>query len=163
MTAQRATRTAAVALLALLAAPAHAVSCSVSTAGLAFGAYDVLSTVPLVSTVTVRIACARDAGDSPVVRVAATIALSAGLSGSHAQRQMAGGSQRLNYNVFTTSGYGTVWGDGSGGSVTRSASLQLTPGQPSAFVDLTGHGRVPALQDVAPGTYADALVVTVEF
>lgn len=148
----------------LVPQPVQAVACSASTAGLAFGPYNLLSPVPVTSTATVRITCSLEPADGPTQRVVASrISLSAGGSGSVSQRQMASGNNRLNYNIFTTNGYGTVWGDGSGGSATRSVAFTLNPARPTRSEDLVGYGRVPALQDPAAGTYGDVLVVTVMF
>lgn len=149
---------------ALVAQQVEAVACSASTAGLAFGPYNLLAPAPLASTATVQITCSLQPEDGPTQRVVASrIALSAGGSGTFSQRQMASGGDRLNYNVFTTNGYSTVWGDGSGGSATRFVAFTLNPARPTRSQDLVGYGRVPALQNAAAGTYSDVLVVTVTF
>ena len=147
------------------AAPlAQAVTCGASTAGLAFGAYNLLSPSPLTANATVRITCSLQPSDGPAQRVVAfPITLSQGWSNSFATRQMGSGANRLNYNVFTTNTYTTVWGDGSGGTQVLGVSFTLNPAFPTRFRDLTGYGRVPALQDVAAGSYQDALLVTLTF
>lgn len=147
-----------------LAPLAQAVTCGASTAGLAFGAYDLLAPAPLTATANVRITCSLQPSDGPAQRVvASTISLSRGLSNSYAMRQMGSGANRLNYNVFTTNAYTTVWGDGSGGTQVQGIAFTLNPAFPTRFRDLAGYGRVPALQDVAAGSYTDTLVVTVFF
>lgn len=158
--------TRALALVATCAvAPlAHAVTCGASTAGLAFGAYNLLSPAPLTASATVRVTCSLQPSDGPAQRVVASVVmLSRGLSNSFAMRQMGSGANRLNYNVFTTNAYTTVWGDGSAGTQVHGFAFTLNPAFPTRFRDLTGYGRVPALQDVAAGSYADTLVVTVFF
>lgn len=157
-------RALALAAALLAAAPAQAVTCGASTAGLAFGAYDLLSPAPLLADASVRITCSLQASDGPAQRVVASlIALSTGASGTYAARQMRAGAERMNYNVYTTSAYTTVWGSGSGGTGVRGVAFTLNPARPTRFADVTGYGRVPALQDVGVGSYSDALVVTVYF
>jgi spore coat protein U-like protein len=140
-----------------------AVTCGVSTAGLAFGAYDVIAPAALTSTATIRLTCARQATDPVVVFAAAQFFVSRGIGNNYAQRQMANGAERMNYNLYTTNTYATVWGDGSGSTGIRTTSFLLTRGNPTQSRDVTGYGRVPALQDVAAGSYADSLVVSVNF
>lgn len=154
---------AGAALLAL-ALPAQAVTCGAATTGLAFGAYDLLSPAPRSATANVRVTCSLSPGDGPAQRVVgALVLLSPGLSGSYGQRQMASGGERMNYNVFTTNAYATVWGNGAGGTGVQGFAFTLNPAQPTRFRDLTGYGRVPALQDLGAGSYTDTLVVTVFF
>lgn len=143
--------------------PVQAASCSVSTAGLAFGAYDLLSAAPLTSSVTVRLTCMLQPSDPPAVLVGAVLSVSPGLSGSYSPRQMVNGTERMSYNVYTTNSYTTVWGNGTGGTGVRTTSFVLNHANPTRFSDTTGYGRVPALQDVGAGDYADSLVVSVDF
>ena len=155
---------ATISAAAMFVSPAAAFTCGASTAGLAFGAYDPLAPAPLTSTVTLRVTCSLQPSDPPGPRVVgSTVQLSAGTSGSFVARQLASGTNRMNYNVYTTNAYATVWGDGAGATGTRSTSMLLTPGNPTRFMDLTGYGRVNALQDVPAGSYADSLIVSVFF
>jgi spore coat protein U-like protein len=157
-------RLLALATACTIAPAAQAVVCSAATSGLAFGGYDMLSPAPLTATVNVRVTCSLQSADGPAQRVVASvIALSPGLSGTFAQRQMASGAARMNYNVFTSNAYASVWGDGAGASSTRSTALTLNPARPSRAEDVTGYGRATALQDLLPGQYSDTLLVTVSF
>jgi spore coat protein U-like protein len=88
-----------------------------------------------------------------------TVALSAGNSGSFATRQMAFLTQKLNYNLYTTSGLTTVWGDGTGSSVPQS----YTANGSTSSVTFTVYGNLPAKQFPTPGLYTDTLTVTVTF
>ena len=49
------------------------------------------------------------------------VSLSAGLSGSYATRKMFSGVNILNYNIFWSTAYNQIMGDGSGGSFAGSA------------------------------------------
>ncbi|KCZ59657.1 hypothetical protein HY30_13710 [Hyphomonas chukchiensis] len=70
---------------------------------------------------------------------------------------MTDGSNTLSYNLYTNSGYGTVWGDGTGGSSdvtgTGSGSVQ----------DLTVYGRMPAGQGEPAGDYSDTVTATITY
>lgn len=137
-----------------------ACSCNVTTTSLAFAAHNPLAAANNDSTGRVRVSCGGVAG----LAIPVTIALGAGTSGTMATRQMANGAARLNYNVYTSSGYSTVWGDGSGASTTVSGSLLLDALGLSPPLDFTVYGRIPGSQGgVAPGTYRDTLVVTLTY
>lgn len=135
-------------------------SCSVSTSPLAFGSYDPLLPANRDSTGNVRVTCGGVAG----LLVPLTVTIGAGTSGSMAARQMASGARRLDYNVYSSSGYTTVWGDGSGGTGSISSSILLNLLGTAPPLDLPVYGRIPGSQvSVAPGTYTDTLVVTLTY
>lgn len=95
-----------------------------------------------------------------------TLKLSAGApGGTFAQRLLSGsGSNKLEYNLYTTSGYSTIWGDGTGGTGTQGGTGS---GMSSTQVKThTVHGQLPnsvANQDAPTGTYTDVVTVTVEY
>ncbi len=134
------------ALLALFVHAAHAAHCSASAVGVAFGTYNVFNTTDLNSTGSVTVSCNQS--------VPFTIALSAG-AGTFASRALKNGSVVLNYNLFTDAQRLTIWGDGSGGTVTVSGS-----GLQASF---TVYGKIPARQNVSAGSYADTVIVTVSY
>ncbi len=70
------------------------------------------------------------------------------------------GGAHLGYNVYTDNGHGTVWGDGTDGSVTQTydGSL-LTLGS----IGFTAWGKVPSGQFLTPGPYTDKITVTVSY
>lgn len=148
-------------LLLLASRPAEAGLCgtvldpmSVSATALAFGNY--LAASASASTNTVAVSCGLLGLD---LLPNFTVALSAGNSTNMITRKMLFGAHGLNYNIYTTLGGATVWGDGSGGSVTQSFSSLLQLGSAS----FTGYGRLPAGQFVTAGGYSDILIVTVTF
>jgi len=148
---------AALAAVALAVAfmPAPARACTISVTGVAFGAYDPQLPAPDDSTGTVDLAC-HPSVQSPVV------SMNAGSYGSMATREMASGTNRLDYNLYTTIARTVVWGDGSQGS----ATVTMTGGRVNAGVrrfSRTIYGRIPTGQFVAPGTYGDTITVTVTF
>ena len=151
--------------LGLGAATPHAaaVTCSVSTPGIAFGAYDVFAAAPINANGTLKLTCSLSLGDGPTT-VRYKYSLSTGSSGSFVQRDMQSGANKLGYNLYTSNAYSVVWGDGTGTSATISSSMRLTPGNPTDSDTRTVYGRIPALQDAGVGpNYLDNVTVTVTF
>jgi spore coat protein U-like protein len=126
---------------------AQSTSCSVSDTAVIFGTYDPTSSTPLDSTGSVAVTCSASSASY-------TIALSAG-QGSFASRELSSGAHLLAYNLYTDALRSMVWGDGSGATSTASGS-----GTSQSF---NVYGRVPALQNAYVGSYADTIVVTVNF
>ncbi len=118
------------------------------------GAKDVASTVTVTATVY---------GASLLTTIGYTISLSAGRSGSIADRRMSDGSagQSLGYNLYTTSNRDVVWGTDSVSDSMGAIAVSLgTPISRTYAV----YGRVPPRQYVSSGTnYVDTIVVTVTY
>src|SRR5277367_903258 len=94
---------------------AHAattVNCSAIAGGIAFGIYNPLATLANASTGTLRVTCNGSGTGSANVTV--NVTLSAGLSGSYATRKMFSGAAALNYNIYWSTAYNQIIGDGSG-------------------------------------------------
>ncbi|HWA31056.1 MAG TPA: spore coat U domain-containing protein [Rhizomicrobium sp.] len=139
-------------LLAPSPALALCTSIGVSATPVDFGVYDPASSAAAGATGTITVQCG--IGILPVF----TVSLSKG-SGSFAQRTLQQGSDTLNYNLYADALHMTVWGDGSGGSVTQGWAGLLTLGS----TDYTVYGLVTSGQYPAPGSYTDSIVVTVKF
>ncbi|TCM19651.1 spore coat protein U-like protein [Novosphingobium sp. PhB165] len=151
----------AVALCALILPPEPAqalclCSCTVSTTAMAFGNYDQTAPTPQDVNATVTINCTSVAS----ILSTADIALSAGASGNATARRMAAGTNLLYYNIFANSAHTTVWGDGTAG--TSTVQVQLN-GLLAFSSSATAYGRIPALQNVSVGSYADTLTITVTY
>ena len=159
------TRLAIVALVAapfsgLSAAPARAAcsscTCSLAVTSLSFGSYDASAPAPRDTTGTVTVNCT-----SPfTINSTFDITLSTGGSGSYATRQMAKGTDRLNYNVYADAARTQLWGNGSNGTFLLRATVS---GVTSFTATATGYGRIPTGQWTPAGPYADTLVVTVTY
>ena len=132
-------------------------ACTVSATPVSFGSYNVFNASPLDATGTITVQCTGLVG----LLVSYNIKLSTGLSGSYAPRQMASGANRLNYNLHTAATRLNVWGDGSAGTSFVSNSILLVLF--GVTVNHTVYGRVPALQNVAVGSYSDSITVTLTF
>lgn len=129
-------------------------NCIIAAQALSFGSYDASAAKSGSSDLTVR--CSKG---TPY-----TVKLSAGLTGTFAQRLLTSGSNSLQYNLFTTSALSSVWGDGSGGTSTlggTGAGLAI-----GSAITHTVHGEVPnslSNQDAPAGNYSDTITVTVEY
>ena len=127
--------------------------CSVSAVGVAYGSYNPLDSSAMTSTGTISIICTDN------YHVSIGIGASPN-SGDFNPRKMLNSTANalLNYNVYTSSSLATIWGDGTSGtsSVTSLVKKRTTH---NALV----YGRIPALQDVAIGSYSESLVVTINF
>jgi spore coat protein U-like protein len=148
--------------LAFVAAEAMAASCSVSTPGVAFGAYDVFAASPTTSNGTIKVSCTL--GAEIFVRVNYTISLASGSSNTFVQRTMKSGANALGYNLYTTNAYSTVWGDGTGSTATVAGTITLSIFNTTGSTNTTVYGRIPALQDAAVASnYQDNVTVTVTY
>lgn len=141
--------------LVLLSVGSAKAACVVTAPSLSFGPYDGLSGAPATTSAAAVVTC----NDAPPPTVTMEIGPSA-VSGGFFPRQMRqdGGSDRLAYNFYVDPGAAAVWGDGSGGTATRSD--RVFKGKPWV---VTIYGRIPAGQDVSAGSYADTLTITINF
>ena len=151
----------ALGLACLPVAAIAAVSCTVSAVGVAFGTYNPLSATPTYANGSVQATCTLTGTTSTTVTL--TSSYSAGASGNFGLRTMLSGANTLGYNLYYDAAYTQVRGDGTGGSQTGGATLNLTRTSPTQTASGTIYGRIPAGQDVAAGSYADTIVVTVTY
>jgi spore coat protein U-like protein len=151
------------ALLLGLAAPAAiaAVSCTTAATGPVFGIYNPLSAGALRSNGTVAVTCTLLSGGATTVNL--TVTLSAGSSGAFATRALLSGAQSLGYNLYWSTAYAQIWGDGTGGSFYGVGTLPLTGANPTQQATGIVYGQIPAGQDVGAGSYLDTIVVTVTY
>ena len=147
-------RTFFAAVLLAGAAGAHA-ACTVSLGNLSFGPYDPLSTAPATTSGNAVVTC----NDTPPPTVTIQLSASA-VSGGFFPRRMRNslGADTLDYNFYADAGATSIWGDGTGGTVTRSQKVNR-----NAPWSVTFYGRIAVNQDVAPGSYADTLTITIVF
>jgi spore coat protein U-like protein len=148
-------------LMLPVAQAATTVNCTASASGIAFGIYNPLSAVANASTGSLRVTC--NGSGTGSANVTLNVSLSAGLSGSYATRKMFSGVNALNYNIYWSTAYNQIMGDGTGGSFAGSAGPFAVPAGGSNFATGTMYGLIPASQDVAPGAYSDIITVTVTY
>lgn len=131
----------------LAAAPLAAATCGLNTQGVNFGSYDFQSSQNLDSVGHVTVTCD--------VSTPYTIVLSPGLTGTFTSRIMQSGAHQLIYNLYTDLAHSSVWGDGTGSSV--------TVGGAGTNTDYPVYGSVPAGQNPYIGSYSDVVTVTLNF
>jgi spore coat protein U-like protein len=127
-------------------------NCTVSTTPLAFGNVNTISGSNVDGTGGLSVTCSNGTAWT------ATAGVGSGTGASFSGRKMTAGSDLLSYNLYTTSGYATVWGDGTastgtiGGTGTGSSQ------------SVTVYGRIASGQTtVPPGSYADTVAVTITY
>ena len=127
-------------------------NCTVSTTPLAFGNVNTISGSNVDGSGGLSVTCSNGTAWT------ASAGVGSGTGASYAGRKMTAGSDLLGYNLYTTSGYATVWGDGTastgtiGGTGTGSAQ------------SVTVYGRIASGQTtVPPGSYADTVAVTITY
>lgn len=129
--------------------------CRIIVNALAFGAYDPIganSTQPLDATTTIEVTCTQG--------VSAKIKMDGGSIGQNVyNRQMAGpAGARLTYHIYKDAQRTITWGSG-----TFPGPLALDPAPSTAPRTIVVYGRAPAAQAVPAGSYADEVVVLIEF
>ncbi len=128
-------------------------NCTMTTAPVAFGAYDPVvanAATDLPGTGTINVSCTKGAS--------ATIDLGVGGNLSGGSRRMADGTDFLGYALYTDLAHTTVWGTGLAGGTTK--AYTSTSKAPFA---ITVYGNIPQNQDVGAGSYSDTVVATVNF
>lgn len=132
-------------------------NCLVSSANLAFGSYTP-NTGALTGNSNITVRCTKT---TPY-----TVSLNAGTTtgGTLGQRLLANGANTLQYNLYTTAGLTTVFGDGTGGTATAAGTGNgVSVGN---AVTHTVYGSLPdnaTNQDATPGSYSDTITVTVTY
>ena len=130
-------------------------TCSATASPLAFGTYTPGAGALAVNS-TISVKCTKN---TPY-----TVALNAGTTtgGTIVQRLMASGTNHLQYNLYTTAGFATVFGDGTGSSITQAGT-----GAGVATANATTVvGQLPdnsTNQVAVPGSYSDTITVTVTY
>jgi spore coat protein U domain-containing protein, fimbrial subunit CupE1/2/3/6 len=122
--------------------------CTISTPGLDFGTHGVLES-NIETQGDISIECTKG--------TAYAIALDAGVnaSGVVANRAMNSGTDKIGYQLYSDSGFSSVWGDTFG---------TTTVGSASATGDAETHtvyARVPIQTSQPIGTYADTVTATI--
>lgn len=125
-------------------------SCNVTAGGLAFGNYVPMSSNVATTSAIFTVAC------NWYTNV--TITFSTGQSGTYTTRYMkAGGTDQLDYNIYTDTTYTGIVGNGTNGTYYYYGTVG--PGGGSAYY----YGLMPANQNVSPGSYSDTITVTVTY
>jgi len=127
--------------------------CTVSTAPVDFGSYNVLLSAATDTESSITVDC----NETPPPDVTISIGPSTN-SGGFDPRQMklSGGNEFINYNLYTDSGRTQIWGDGTGSTFTLTNKVFK-----KATWIATVYGRIPSGQNILPGSYNETLTVTI--
>jgi len=129
-------------------------TCSVAANALAFGNYTPAAGALAVNT-TVNVKCTKG--------TTFTVALNGGATagGTITQRLMTNGTDNLQYNLYTTAAFSTLFGDGTTGVTMPGTGTGL-----ATAVAVTVFGSLPdnaTNQGVSTGAYVDTVGVTVTY
>jgi spore coat protein U-like protein len=150
-------------LCAACAADAAPGACTVSSSGLAFGAYQPLTfpgkltSMPVTSDATISIVCTN-------VSTSGAYTLALGPSGGSAgdrisTRYLVNGSSEMMFNVYTDFNRSIVWGNGTLGSLVGGS---IAVGNSSQNV--TVYGKLPASQHtLKAGSYSGSMTMTLTY
>lgn len=130
-------------------------SCTISAGAMTFGAYDTTSAVALTATADVTSTCT-SGGAATITLSQGTGTTSGDSSDTSPLRQMTdGGTQSLDYNLYTDVARGTVWGNtiATGVAVTGTGSAVAT----------TVYGDIDPGQSVASASFSDSVTVTLTY
>jgi spore coat protein U-like protein len=130
-------------------------TCSATSANLVFGNYTPGGGA-LAANTNVNVKCTNG--------TTFAVALNAGSTtgGTFAQRLMTDGTNTLQYNLYTTPAFATVFGDGTASTATK-------PGTGSGLVTAVAiavNGQLPdnaTNQNAVPGSYADTIIATITY
>lgn len=143
-----------------------ATMCTSGDVGLSFGPYLSINAAPLDAQANFAVTCTRTIapGDTSPGKVTISVALGPSQGSNSIQnRQMfrGGGADLLNYNVYLDAGRISVWGNSDG--VDTAVQTLNIPNKATRTATFTFYGRVFPLQNLTPGPYGDALLITVNY
>lgn len=132
-------------------------NCTISTAPVAFGAYDPIvanATTALNGTGTVTVTCTT--GSAATITLGQGTNPATGSTDAAPLRQMKdSATDVLAYSLFQDTGRTTVWGNTAGTGVAETGT--------GTVQNVTVYGAVPAGQNVPAASYSDTVVATVTF
>ena len=129
-------------------------NCVISAPSLNLGIFD--GTNDLTASSTISVNCT---GSTPF-----SVDLDKGSSGNYTMRTLVNGPDTLNYNLYTTNGYTTVWGDTTA-STGHGTGTGAGMGAPQTQL-LTVYGRLRAVDNagaVGTGIYSDTIIATITY
>lgn len=136
---------------------AASTSCTVSASGLNFGVVSLSSQTDITTTGTIEITCDKQ-------NASYTVMLSSG-AGTYTQRLMVSNGRNLSYNIYTSASYTSVWGDGTGATMTAGGAVSNKSSGQLYYGTNTLYGRIPftGIQNAYSGSYSDTIMVTINY
>jgi spore coat protein U-like protein len=130
-------------------------TCLISATPLTFPTY-LAGGGAVTGTATISVICTKNAQYGVGLNTGSTAGT------TYTQRLLANAGNTLQYNLYTSNTYSTVWGDGSG-------ATQIVSGNAAGFgtpISLTVYGEVPdsaANRAAPPGAYSDTILVVLTY
>jgi spore coat protein U domain-containing protein, fimbrial subunit CupE1/2/3/6 len=130
-------------------------NCSITSAPIAFGAYNTVTGVQVDNQGSVTVSCTLDADSVITLGQGANDANGSAAAPQRRLVSATNAAEFLDYQLFQETGRTTVWGNtaGTGVAYTGIGSTEV--------VDV--FGRIAAGQNVAEGTFTDTVVATITF
>jgi spore coat protein U-like protein len=124
--------------------------CAVTATDLAFATYSSGAATPVQGTTVLKATC------TPGTTY--NIGLNDGAGGGtiYTNRQMASGTNKLNYQLYRDSARTNIWGNTTGTDTVQDVGIGIAK-------DHTVFGAVPAAQVIPAGDYADTITVRISF
>jgi spore coat protein U-like protein len=130
-------------------------TCAATAATLAFPNYTP-GTGTLTGNTNISVKCTKNTPFTVALNVGSTT------GDSFTQRLMGSGANTLQYNLYTTAAFATIFGDGTGGTATSAG----TGAGVATATTVTVFGQLPdnaTNQTAVPGAYSDTITVTVSY
>ncbi|MGI4851888.1 MAG: Csu type fimbrial protein [Janthinobacterium lividum] len=130
-------------------------TCSIAVTGMNFG---IIRNFPATTTASINVSCAALLPG----QITYDITLGTGNSGIYTMRKMSNGLDNLNYNIYTSLNYQSIWGGGTSDAqkVSENYTIKLLTLHVKNY---TAYGMIPINQNVPGGAYSDNIVVNVNF
>jgi spore coat protein U-like protein len=124
-------------------------SCTVTNVGINFGT--IVTTSAVTTSGILNVNCSNG--------LAFSLDLDPGLNpaAANANRQLASGANRINYNIYTNNTFTTVWGSAMAGGTSQSFTGT------GANQSITAFLKIPVQAAPPTGTYADTVAITAVF
>ena len=145
-----------------LTALCPASTCTLSASGSNFGSYTPL-TGSLATTSSTIIASCQSA--LPISSCSLTLSLSKG-NGNYSKRSMRSAGNALDYNLYTSSNYSIIFGDGTDNSQAQTKSCTSLQNKPpySCSMNFVVYGKIPPfLSGTKTGNYLDNITATASY
>jgi spore coat protein U-like protein len=120
-----------------------------------FGNYDAISSTASTNSANLSVTCTKALANYVITMDAGANGSGTGSSVARAMKDTVSGNT-LSYNLFTDSGFSTVWG-------TTTATGETFTASGLSGDTMAVYGKIPAQQDVTVGSYSDTLTVTANF
>jgi spore coat protein U-like protein len=137
-----------------------AIACAINSQKLDFADYRTFNTSPTDGNGTVEVNCTNldVSAAGPSALVLGIGPSSHGVAADRKMAPMSGQVDLLRYGIYRDAGRSVNWDQGNNAQVLRLEGLQALQTKTFSF---TLFGRIPPLQNVRPGTYQDALTLTI--